>query len=189
VAFVALASAGSVLTIVHLIIDLIPTLATAPGSRVSVPEAIIFLVALVTQSAGQLGAVIAVPIWMHRVYGNLPALGEQGMQWSPAWAAGGWFIPFVNLVVPYLVIREVWSCFGDARPLPQPWWAAAITYVVLGSVGGNPRGPLLVFSRSVGDVLVILGELASILAAFLLITMVRRISRRERDRYGQLQTR
>jgi hypothetical protein len=76
---------------------------------------------------GLLGAALAVPMWMHRCYRNLPALGSRG-HFSPAWAAGCWFIPIANLVLPYVAVRDVWAA---SRPgerwnaaLVAGWWIA-----------------------------------------------------------------
>jgi hypothetical protein len=41
---------------------------------------------------GYVAAIVAVPMWSHRVYRNLPALGTQSLGFSPGKAAGGWFI-------------------------------------------------------------------------------------------------
>jgi hypothetical protein len=51
---------------------------------------------------------ICLLIWMYRSYKNLPALGAQELTLSPGWAAGGFFVPFLNLVIPYMVMSEIW---------------------------------------------------------------------------------
>ena len=188
VVLVATVAAGTALGGLAQVVDLVMAL-TTPGPGASLPQAILLLVGLLPYVVGTIGAAIAVPIWMHRAYRNLPALGEQGMHWSPAWAAGGWFIPFVNLAVPYLVMRDLWSRFGDARALPQQWWTAAVGGLLLRSVGGAFYGPAAVFNRPLGDVLGILGNTALVLAGYLVIVMMLRISRLQRDRQVQLQSR
>jgi hypothetical protein len=185
VALVALAMAGSVLFFFGESLDLVAAVATAPGSGVEVAGAVIVLIGEIFFLAGLVGSAIAVPMWMHRVFRNLPALGEQGMRWSPAWAAGAWFIPILNFYVPYQVMRILWSGFGDGRPLVQWWWAAWIGAYVL-QIAGNE---LSRFNRPLGDVTGVLNDIATLVAGFLLITIVRRITRRERDRQDQLQGR
>src|SRR5215467_1536879 len=76
---------------------------------------------------GLLGAAIAVPMWIHSSYRNLPALGSRG-HLSPAWAAGCWFVPVANLVLPFVAVRDVWAA---SRPgerwnaaLVAAWWIA-----------------------------------------------------------------
>jgi hypothetical protein len=48
-------------------------------------------------------------IWLHRVYANLPVMGSRNLNYSPGWAVGWWFIPFLNLVRPYQVVKELYS--------------------------------------------------------------------------------
>ena len=184
VALVALASFGFGLVLLAHAFDL-AALAAGTGSAALVAEAIAALFAILAYGAGVIGSAITVPMWMHRAFRNLPALGEQGMSWSPAWAAGGWFVPFANLVIPYLVMRELWSAFGDGRSLPQQWWAAYIGAGVVQLVGFV----FTVFSHAAGDLFSMIADLALIAAGFLLIVMIRRISRRQRDRHQQLQAR
>jgi hypothetical protein len=181
VALVALAGAGVALFFIGESLDLIAALA-APGSAVEAAALVVLVLGLIVFLAGFVGAAIAVPMWMHRAFRNLPALGEQGLRWSPAWAAGGWFIPFANFVIPYLVMRELWSSSGDGQPLPQRYWAAWIAAYVLQLLSNQ----FMRFNRPLSDVFGILNDVALIVAAFLLITIIRRATRRQRDRQAQL---
>ncbi len=54
------------------------------------------------------GTAIAFLMWFHRAHRNLPALGSRHLKYSPGWAVGGFFVPFLNLVRPYQVMKEVW---------------------------------------------------------------------------------
>src|SRR4051794_9437236 len=49
-------------------------------------------------------AVIVLAIWSHRVATNAKARGVLDV--SPGLAAGGWFIPFANTVVPFVQLRR-----------------------------------------------------------------------------------
>jgi hypothetical protein len=114
--------------------------------------AILFLLAYVA-------AAVAVPMWCHRVYRNLPALGAQSLKFSPGWAAGAWFVPFLNIWRPYRVLREVWQ---QSRPTGESWtlvkiyWAAwlignwiAIRTTVAGSTNGIGSDAVNLFSKLV----------------------------------------
>jgi hypothetical protein len=48
-------------------------------------------------------------MWIHRAYRNLKPLRAKGLQYSPGWAVGAWFIPFANLFIPFRITRELWS--------------------------------------------------------------------------------
>ena len=82
---------------------------------------------------GLVGGSIAVPMWLHRCYRNLPALGSRG-HLSPAWAAACWFVPLVNLVLPLVAVRDVFIASvsdraGGQRLVIAWWicWTAALT--------------------------------------------------------------
>src|SRR5207237_3487739 len=115
----------------------------APGPALDTASSIVLLLSAFVYLSGYVGAAVAVPLWMHRCFRNLPALGVIPQRWSPAWAAGGWFIPFANLVIPYRVARELWmrtSVEQDWRdPLVQRWWSAWIASIGL-SVASTPLG-------------------------------------------------
>jgi hypothetical protein len=183
---VGLASAGSVLIFIGEALALYVLLASLDGTPFGVAVGAAVLVALFVYFAGIVGAAIAVPMWMHRAFRNLPALGAAPTGWSPAWAAGGWFIPLANLVIPYLVARELWrrAHLDPERPGPlvHLWWAAWIGAYVLG-VAGNVAGR---FDVVAGDVVGMVNDVATITAGVLLIVFIRQVSRRQRTRYAQL---
>jgi hypothetical protein len=57
-------------------------------------------------------------VWLYRAYGNLRAFNSWSRpDYSPGWAVGGFFIPFVNLVLPYRAVREVWQKSVPPDPL------------------------------------------------------------------------
>src|SRR5438105_10172089 len=41
-------------------------------------------------------------IWQYRTHANLRALGAGNLRFAPGWVVGWWFIPFANVVFPYL---------------------------------------------------------------------------------------
>jgi hypothetical protein len=46
-------------------------------------------------------------IWENRVYKNLPALGAPRPDFSSGWVVGSWFVPFLNLVRPYQIVKYI----------------------------------------------------------------------------------
>lgn len=57
-----------------------------------------------------LATIVVFLIWLHRVSSNQYAFGYWKSQgYSPAWAIGSFFVPFVNLVVPYQAIKDIWQ--------------------------------------------------------------------------------
>jgi Domain of unknown function (DUF4328) len=76
--------------------------------------------------------------WFRRAYRNLPALGAQGLEWSPRSAVLWWFVPLANLIVPLLIASDIWKA-SDSTITPNtrqgratakfpsfliPWWVA-----------------------------------------------------------------
>jgi hypothetical protein len=61
------------------------------------------------QAVAYIVASILFLIWFHRAYKNLRPLGAVNLTYSPGWAVGGFFVPFLNLVRPFQVMREIWK--------------------------------------------------------------------------------
>lgn len=93
---------------------------------------LIFLLAVV-EVLIYFSTVIFFCVWLYRASDNLRAFNPWNRpEYSPGWAVGSFFIPFVNLVVPYRAVREVWQKSGTPDDLllsePGPpasfpiWW-------------------------------------------------------------------
>lgn len=168
----------------------------APGSWVETAASVVQALAFLASLVGFIGAAIAVPVWMHRCYRNLPALGAAALGWSPAWAVGAWFIPIANLVLPYMVARELWAKASgspvQSSSLLGLWWAACIAAVVINLIGnfhGNLQAGNVETRIGLGTggsaLSNTLAAVASMVAGVLL-TIIQRITRRQRDRYSEL---
>jgi hypothetical protein len=78
--------------------------------------------------------------WIIKAHRRVREFGAQGMTISPGWAVGYFFVPFLNLVLPYRAMKELWQASESAskwmkRPVPgllPLWWALWITAGVLG---------------------------------------------------------
>jgi hypothetical protein len=64
--------------------------------------------------------------WIHRANYNSRSFGAQGMQFTPAWSVGWYFIPIANLWKPYRAMKEIWQ----ASQNPESWSTQAIAPVV-----------------------------------------------------------
>lgn len=77
-----------------------------------------------------ISAVVASCMWIYRACSNAFALTQKGMETTPGWAVGWFFIPFANLWKPYQAMREIWVAsenpgkwFVVDRPAILPvWW-------------------------------------------------------------------
>jgi Domain of unknown function (DUF4328) len=80
--------------------------------------------------------------WLYAAYGNLELMGRRYSEETPGWAIGYWFIPIVNLVKPYSIVKELWQRSHDGnRRTPDAgsgapaiigiWW---MLYIVAGLI-------------------------------------------------------
>ncbi len=81
-------------------------------------------------------------MWLRRAYYNLHQVPGINPEYSDGWAAGAWFVPFLNFVRPYTIMREVWHDTQRAAwgRIVQPanvlgwWWAAFVIKLILGRI-------------------------------------------------------
>lgn len=120
-------------------------------------------------------SVILFAVWVHRACSNLHEARLEGLNYTPGWATGSFFIPFVNMVVPMQALRELhnrshgesdWhaaSSVGDVTSWYACTWAAfGVGMVLLGYVALNAIPGLYVLLPTLGWV-----GLAALLMLFL----------------------
>lgn len=75
--------------------------------------------------------IVIFAMWIYRANYNARQLGATGMEFTPGWSVGWFFIPIANLWKPYQAMREIWK--ASAAPAhwqdqPRgdilPWWWA-----------------------------------------------------------------
>lgn len=79
--------------------------------------------------------------WIYRSSYNLRPLGAENLTTSPGWAVGWFFIPFMNLYKPFVVMKEIWKASSDPRSWKTAssssligwWWALFLASSVLGN--------------------------------------------------------
>ena len=142
---------------------------------------------------------IAFLAWIHRVRANLPALGIEDARWSPGWAVGWWFVPFMNVFRPFQVVKEIWQASGpEARPdswrdastpaLLGWWWALFL----LGSFASNiafrkaMSGPETADEFIASSMAWIVSEVLWVIGTIPAIMVVKGIDRRQTERHDAL---
>lgn len=137
---------------------------------------------------------IAWIVWQTRTSKNARALGTEFMQFGPnAW---GWFFcPFINLVRPLAVVRELWQVSDPHSSSESPgyfaiWWVPW----VIGCLLGNASSRLVTEEADIDQlILSIQLDAASngllILSAIFAIQVVAEIHRREQARVRSLDSR
>jgi hypothetical protein len=145
-----------------------------------------------------IGTAVAFLIWFHRMHKNLPSLGESDLKYTPGWAVGGFFVPFLNLVRPLQVMREVWRGSDPERlkldvnsdgpgiryqrgtpPLVGWWWALFL----ISAFAGNIAARLLLTENQplpelqTASVLLVVSDLLDIPSSLVAISLVGRLTR------------
>jgi hypothetical protein len=135
-------------------------------------------------------------IWMYRAAKNNEALGRMHPRFSAGWSIGAWFIPFANLVIPVLIMQDLWRGSDSRVPrgdagwrsargsgLVAWWWTALLASLAryYGS-SSDARSATVKLSRlKTHDSVVLFGAAMAGLAAVLALVMVRRLAARQEE--------
>lgn len=135
-----------------------------------------------------LAVLVVLIVFLYRASKNTELWQQQSRRWAAGWTIGGWFIPVANIVIPFLVVAEIWK----RSPEPGPggvtrrvgaspvgiWWGAWI----VGNLGfglGRNHGPEPVNTLMQHDAFRIVASLALFLASIVLILVVRQLNARQ----------
>jgi len=83
--------------------------------------------------------------WIYRANLNCRGFGANGMQYTPGWAVGFYFVPILNFVRPFLAMREIWQVSSNPRqwqteevpPLLGWWWGLWIMRMIMGWISNS----------------------------------------------------
>ena len=145
--------------------------------------------------------------WSYRVHKNLPALGARNLKYSPGWAVGGFFVPFLNCARPFQVMEEAWrrSYFlaHESDPTPQThpqhpepptfalvqwWWGLLLLSAAFGRLGARiVAGDPTLEQLKAGSVVSVISDLLDIPAAWLAIRIIGYITRWQDERASRIQ--
>jgi len=87
-------------------------------------------------------------VWVYRSNYNARMLGAAGMEYTPGWSVGWFFVPIANLWKPYNAMKEIAAAsknpaaFGSEKdePMVVLWWLSWIAGGVLGQVAFRLAG-------------------------------------------------
>jgi len=86
-----------------------------------------------------LGSVILVPVWMYRGQANLWAANLSGLTHKPGWSAASWFVPFINLAVPFAAMKQLYNRSlgeseyqeADGISMVVSWWTCSLAWLLV----------------------------------------------------------
>ena len=127
-------------------------------------------------------------VWVRRANMNAEDLVPSGLEFTPGWAVGWFFVPFANLYKPYQVVAEIYRASNpDSDPdywkisevpsfIPL-WWVSYIAFNVVRNV--NSRIP-----AGQGEGLTVAEFALGCFSAAMVVVVVRSIDRLQRKKAG-----
>ncbi|MEA1964704.1 MAG: DUF4328 domain-containing protein [Candidatus Aerophobetes bacterium] len=142
-------------------------------------------------------------IWFYQAHRNLQALGSKNLKYTSGWAIGGFFIPFLNLVRPFQVMKEVWkesdpnitysiistnSTWKDSRSssLVGWWWFLFLFGNFISYLPHILMQEESIDSLLTGTWVMLSSEIVEIIAAIVTIGLVKKIVNRQKEKYKKL---
>ena len=141
----------------------------------------------------QIVIVVLFIIWMFRSAKNNEALGRTGARYGPGWSIGSWFIPLANLLIPVMIMQDLWRGSDVKRrrddgnwrtasrsALVGTWWAFWIaSFLRYAAANAGFHGNTSLDHIKRGNTVALVGVVAAGIAAILAIFVVRGLSRRQ----------
>lgn len=142
----------------------------------------------------------AVCQWMYRCYLNLEAVQTPGLKHKAIFAAGYWFVPLVNLIKPYYVMKEIFIASSasdteterkDLRKAKAPgyltlWWTCWVGQGLLGQVVFHAMNRPDAMQNNYLDLVSAFSNCLSVVAGVFLIKIVKEITARQEDKIPEL---
>jgi hypothetical protein len=135
-------------------------------------------------------------VWLYRAHSNLRAFGATQLRFTPGWAIGGWFVPFLNLARPMQVVNEIWSASGSEwttgtaewkrHPAPawlKVWWGLWLTAWLIPWLVARGPDELTDTGGAIRDAsALMLSRLVLVAAALVAVGLVEEIGARQHRR-------
>jgi hypothetical protein len=143
----------------------------------------------------QLAVVILFIVWQFRAAKNNEALDRVRPRFGPGWSIGAWFIPLANLVIPVLIMQDLWRGATPSTPRGDPtwrrargswligvWWAAwLLSLLRYGASNAALHDSGSLDDIETSNVIALVGVVATAVAAVLAACVVWTLSRRQLD--------
>lgn len=137
-------------------------------------------------------------LWIHQAYKNLFSFGVTGLQYSPAWAVGSFFVPILNLIRPGKVVREIFNASDpqlvkidnkDWIEVKEPkivafWWTSFLLAACLNQLGNIFFRQNTLSNIKYTTVLSTFADISLIVAAIFAILMILEINKNQKQKYS-----
>jgi hypothetical protein len=124
---------------------------------------------------GSCVALVMFMVWLYRARINADGRGWPQRE-SPGWAIGAWFVPVVNLWLPFQIMADIWRAGlppeerANRAILPGIWWACLSVGSLLPYV--TARSANLAWHADIP----IFGKITGVLAAIMTALLVQKVS-------------
>lgn len=88
-----------------------------------------YLLLSFVQGIAVIASAVLVIVWMYRIASNHRAL-HRDATWGPGWAIGGWFLPPLLYIIPFLMFRELWRASDPDVPIGGEWRSRPVSRLV-----------------------------------------------------------
>jgi hypothetical protein len=133
-------------------------------------------------------------MWFRRAYYNLHQFPDAFPDHAEGWAAGAWFVPFLNLVRPFTIMKEIWQGTQRFSKSNNPeqgttilglWWVFFLVGNIVENVGSKiaMAGDESIEDIIIGQQFAIAGTLFHIPAYILIIIIINRMAKFEKELY------
>lgn len=145
---------------------------------------------LLAHSGVAIITVVFFAMWIYRAAANVVAADVLGFNFTPGWAVGWYFIPFANLVQPFVAMRQIWNASHNGGsdldrgdPILTLWWTAWLTSNIAANI--SMQLSWRATTTEMFDLSLYLGIASSILSLILFpvgMRLVERITTAQRER-------
>lgn len=139
---------------------------------------------------------VVIGMWIHRAHANLFAAGIDGLEFTPGWSVGWFFIPIANLFKPFQAMRELWNAShnqSDSFSSPADsnlslWWGTWIIGNILSNLSARSG-----FSEdgSAGSAILVVDMISTailLVCAWILLRIIERVTAAQQSMTGLAQT-
>jgi len=127
--------------------------------------------------------------WIYRAYKNIQGFGAEGLRFSPGWAVGYYFVPFLSLFRPAQVMSEIWRVSQDPQNWIQRrgswlvgiWWAFFLLYSFATGLSGLGLDGSTNDQWWLAAIFAILGDLFSVPLSIVTLRLVTEIYKHQKN--------